>query len=104
MMKLPSAPDGGSVPSASSVAFTKLGFEGFRVGGTVLKSSPVVSMKKGAPGLVVLAPWGTAPLFGTQVGCASAEEESHTSDSIAPDSTVDFFMFDARSWQLLACL
>src|SRR3954447_18598197 len=56
MMKFPSASGGGSVPSGSSVARGYLGLEGSRVGGAVLKSRPVVSMKNGPALSVLLCP------------------------------------------------
>src|ERR1041384_4025732 len=63
MMKLPSAPAGGSAPSGNSVA---------RGGGWVLKSSPVVSMKNGAALSLVFAPGGTTMFCVMQGVCVWA--------------------------------
>src|SRR5262245_60527748 len=84
MMKFPSAPAGGSVPSGCSVAFGWVGLLGSRVGGLVLKSSPVGSMKNGTALSALLAPGGTAMFWVTQVGCAIAAGLSHASDSSDP--------------------
>src|SRR4051812_41769610 len=97
MMKLPSAPAGGSVPSGSSVARGQFGFDGSRVGGLVLKSRPVVSMKKGAAFSLVLAPGGTAMFWVTQVVWARAVGRSHTADINVPTRTANMlFIFFPR--------
>src|SRR4051812_14941244 len=97
MMKLPSAPAGGSVPSGSSVARGQFGFDGSRVGGLVLKSRPVVSMKKGAALSLVLAPGGTAMFCVTQVVWARAVGMSHTADINVPTRTANMlFIFCSR--------
>src|SRR4051794_20137527 len=62
---------------------------GSRVGGAVLKSRPVVSMKNGAALSVVLALGGTAMFWVMQGACASAADMSDTADIIVPARTAN---------------
>src|SRR5262245_56345954 len=99
MMKLPSASLGGSVPAASSVARGEFGFDGSRVGGAVLTSRSVVSMKKGAFLSLVLAPGGTAMFWVTQGVWARAGGLSQTAYINAPARTASvLFIFFSRRW------
>src|SRR6185295_3992449 len=58
--------------------------DGSRVGGVVLKSRPVVSMKKDAALSLVLAPGGTTMFWVTQAGSARAAGMSDTAEINAP--------------------
>ena len=75
MMKLPSAPGGGSVPSGSRwrADSSGSGIAGRRRG---VEIEPVVSMKNGAALSMVLASGGTAKFWLTQDGCANVIELS----------------------------
>jgi hypothetical protein len=66
------------------------------VGGAVLRSRPVVSMKNGADRSVVLAPGGTDALAATQAGWAMAAGTTHAAESNAPAITVNVFFILCR--------
>src|SRR6185295_11551475 len=66
--------------------------DGSRVGGVVLKSRPVVSMKKGAALSLVLAPGGTTMFWVTQAGCARAAGISDMAEINAPERAANMLL------------